>query len=471
MFIHRQHAPVDEAELTVLQKARRLNLDSSKYGVFAEIGAGQEIARWFFQAGGAAGTVAKTISAYDMRVSDAIYGRCQRYVCRERLLGMLDYEYDLLLKRLRRARGGDTTFFVVANTVSARSFLRNEDGTAWMGIRFQHAFGAKPSQILLHLRLLDSENLRQQEAIGIVGVNLVHGAFFARRRPETLLESLLDELKRERVEINFVEFSGPAFPRVDNRLIALHLLRERFTLATVFTADGRVMQVGELIYNRPLLILRGGFRPVTNLVLDMMTQAASARIFARGQRPVELFELSLRDLHRRRAIRLEDFLLRVDFLRSLGKTVLLSGVGPYHLLPAFLRRYTKKRIAFLMGLPNLRDVFAAEHYQGLPGGLLEGMGDLFMDDVRLAVYPQWNGRRILSLDDFRPPRDYDLLYRQLKESGRLVPVPHAPASLAAPLPDEVLTMIRRGDPAWRKFVPGPVARLIRKHRAFGLRVA
>ena len=460
---------VNEPQLTPLQKAHRINLDSSKFGVFAEIGAGQEIARWFFQAGGAAGTVAKTISAYDMRVSDAIYGACKRYVSRERLLCMLDSEYGLLLKQLHRGRGRDTTFFVIADTVAARSFIRHEDGTAWMGIRFQHAFGAKPSQILLHLRLLDSENLRQQEALGIVGVNLVYGAFFERRRPETLLESLLDQLKRERVEINFVEFSGPAFPRVDNRLIALHLIRERFTLATAFTADGRVMQVGELIYNRPLLILRGGFRPVTNLVLDMMTQAAAARIFERGQRPVELFELSLRDLRRRRVIRLEDFLLRVDFLRSLGKTVLLSGVGPYHLLPAFLRRYTRKRIAFLMGLPNLRDVFATEHYEGLPGGLLEGMGQLFTGDVRLAVYPQGHGRRLLSLDDFRPPRDHDLLYRQLKESGRLVPVPPAPGSLGGPMPDEVLTMIRRGDPAWRKSVPGPVARLIRKHRAFGLR--
>lgn len=467
--VHPQYTPVERHQLTALQKARRLNLDSSKYGVFAEIGAGQEIARWFFQVGGAAGTVAKTISAYDMRVSDAIYGRCTRYVCRERLLCMLDYEYRLLLKRLNRARGQETTFFVIADTVAARSYSRSDDGSAWLGVRFQHAIGAKPSQILLHVRLHDIENLRQQEAIGILGVNLLYGAFFSRPRPEALLDSILDELNHERVEINLAEFSGPAFPGVDNRLVALHLLREGFTLATVFTADGKVLQVGELIYNRPLLILRGGFRPVTNPVLEMMTQARSARIFARGQQPVELFEISLHDLHRRRTIRLQDFLLRVDFLRALGKTVLLSGVGPYHLLPAFLRRYTNGRIAFLMGLPSLREIFATKHYKGLPGGLLQGMGQLFNQDVRLAIYPVWSDRRLLSLDDFRPPKDHAGLYQQLRKSGHLVPVHHAPAAKATPLPDQVLAMIRCGDSAWRRFVPRPVAQLIRKHKAFGFR--
>ena len=460
---------MERPDLTPLQKARRVNLDSSKYGVFAEIGAGQEIARWFFQAGGAAGTVAKTISAYDMRVSDAIYGATSRYVCRERLLQMLDYEYGLLVQRLNRTRGRRTTFFAVADTVAARSFSRTEDGRAWLGIRFQHAFGAKPSQILVHVRLHDAENPDQQEAVGILGVNLVHGAFFTRRRPETVLASLLDHLNRQRVEINFVEFSGPAFPQVDNRLVALHLLNEGFTLATVFTPDGRVMQVGELIHNRPLLILREGFRPVTNPVLEMVAQAKSARLFQKKPEPVELLELSLRDLRRRRSIRLEDFLSRVDMLRAMGKTILLSGAGHYHLLPAFLRRYTQCRIIFLLGLPNLSEVFAAQHYRNLPGGLLEGMGRLFMGDVRLAVCPAWQGRRHLCLDDFDPPKNCALLYRQLKESGRLVAVPYANQADKAPLPDEVLTMIQRGDKAWRRFVPAPVARLIRKHRAFGLR--
>lgn len=457
--------------LNPTQKARRINLDATKYGTFAEIGAGQEIARWFFYAGGASGTVAKTMSAYDMAVSDAIYGACQRYVSRERLLQMLDHEYPLLVSRLDANRGQRSTFFVVADTVATGSARRGEDGRAWIGIRFQHTPRAEPSQILLHARLHDIETTRKQEAMGLLGVNLVYGAFFLRHRPRTLIDSLRDNLAADRVEINMVQFSGPAFPRVDNRLMSLYAVREGFTQATVFARGGRVVQPGEVLYGRSLLIVRGSFRPVTKPILDMIKQAHAADLFGPKEIPVELFELSLRDLRARHRRHAEDFLLRVDMLRALGKTVLLSRTGPYHLLPPFLRRYTTGRIVFLLGLPNLKEILNPKYYAGLPGGLLEGMGRLFMGDVRLAVYPAWDARRrcYVGAEEFRPPRAYRALYRQLLDSGRIKPIQPRQVEGTAPLPHDVLAMIRKDDPAWRKLVPPQVVRLIERHRAFGYR--
>src|SRR5215831_19328307 len=226
------------------QKAQQINLDAKRYGTFAEIGAGQEVARWFFRVGGAAGTVAKTISAYDMEVSDAIYGPTDRYVSRRRLKAMLDYEYDLLLERLEKTRGGKTAFFVFANTVATR----REEGHGWMGIKFQAEPSAAPSEILIHVRMLDKETVRQQEALGVIGVNLVHGTFYSHRQPEALLRELLDDLTWERVEVDMIRFAGPAFAGLDNRLMALQLVRQGLTEAAMFTAQGEAIQWAEVLY-------------------------------------------------------------------------------------------------------------------------------------------------------------------------------------------------------------------------------
>jgi hypothetical protein len=319
--------------LTPLQKARRINLDAGKYGTFAEIGAGQEIARWFFYAGSASGTVAKTMSAYDMAVSDAIYGSSQRYVSRERLLQMLDHEYPLLVSRLAKARGKRSTFFVCADTVATGNVRRGHDGRGWLGLRFQHKPGAAPSQILLHARLHDSDVTRQQETMGVLGVNLIYGAFFHRKKPSSLLDSLYDNLTTERLEINMVHFSGPGFAHVDNRLMSLHAVGEDFTPAMLFAQDGSVVQAGEVLYGRSLLVMRGTFRPVTKPMLDIIRQAHRSGLFEDGVTPLELCELSLRDARSRRRLHRPDFLLRVDMLRAVGKSVLLSRTGPYHSLP------------------------------------------------------------------------------------------------------------------------------------------
>src|SRR5580704_11325211 len=245
------------------QKALQINLDPSKYGAFAEIGAGQEVARWFFRVGGAAGTIAKTICAYDMTVSDAIYGHADRYVSRQRLETMIDREYDLLTERLKEKRGTTTRFFAFADTVVARSFSRRDDAHGWLGIRFQTEPGSEPSQIIVHVRLWDKENVQEQEALGIVGVNLVHGALYLHNDPATLIASLVDNAGSDRIEVDMIQFSGPAFPGVDNRLMALQLVQSGLTNAALFTSEGTVVHPADAFYKKCILVERGSFRPIT----------------------------------------------------------------------------------------------------------------------------------------------------------------------------------------------------------------
>src|SRR6267142_4148239 len=280
-------------KLDTSQKAQQINVDAKRYGTFAEIGAGQEVARWFFRAGGAAGTVAKTMSAYDMAVSDAIYGPTDRYVSRQRLRAMLDYEYELLLERLKEKRGAKTAFFVFANTVATK----RDGGNGWLGIRFQAEPGAEASEILIHVRMLDKENVRQQEALGTIGVNLIYGTFYHHREPEILIRGLLDNLTWERVEVDMIRFSGPAFASVDNRLMALQLVRQGLTEAAMFTSEGEAVQWAEVLYNKPVLVQRGNFRPVTKSTLDVLERGLDQFLREpelQGEQPFVLMEMTLR---------------------------------------------------------------------------------------------------------------------------------------------------------------------------------
>src|SRR5262249_20680418 len=280
------------------QKALQINLDKASYGTFAETGAGQEVARWFFRVGGAAGTVAKTMSAYDMTFSDAIYGTTERYVSRQWVQSMLDHEYRLLLERLQEKRGATTKFFVFADTVVARGYQRKDDCHGWMGIRFQTAPQSEPSDIIIHVRMLDRENLQQQEALGIMGVNLMHGALYLHERPEVLIGSLMDDLTGERVEVDMIKFKGPAFNAVDNRLMSLQLVQQGLTSAALFTADGEVVQAAELLYKRAILVERGSFRPVTKVTIDMLRCAQAQFIQEpqmQGEDPVVLMEMTLKN--------------------------------------------------------------------------------------------------------------------------------------------------------------------------------
>jgi hypothetical protein len=453
------------------QKALRINLDPAKYGTFAEIGAGQEVARWFFRVGGASGTIAKTISAYDMIVSDAIYGHSSQYVSRQRLQTMLDYEYNLMRERLHAQRGQSTRFFVFADTVAARSQFQPGESHGWMGIRFQTQPGAEPSQIVIHLRMLDKENVQQQETLGIVGVNLIHAALYLHGRGN-FIGSLIDGLTNERVEIDMIKFSGAGFQQVDNRLMALQLVQQGLTSAAMFTADGEVVQAAEVLYKKPILVERGSFRPVTHLTTDMLESSHSLFIQepqVSGQEIVVLMEMTLKNLSTAGEIDHIDFLDRVDTLGALGRTVLISNYGEFHRLASYLFRYTKQMIGIVMGIPTLKDIFEEKYYVDLDGGILESFGRLFKNDLKFYVYP-WRdpaSGAIIGAGNLRVAPNLRHLYAYLYENQLICGLREIHEEYLHILSKDVLAKIHVGDDSWEAMVPGQVARVIKQRHLFG----
>ena len=454
------------------KKAFQINLDRSIYGTFAEIGAGQEVARRFFRVGGAAGTIAKTISAYDMTFSDAIYGPTSRYVSRERLTTMLDHECDLLLERLDATVGSEKKFFVLADTVAARSFRRHDESHGWMGIRFQKSPRAPFSEIIIHLRMFDPENVQQQEALGIVGVNLIHGAFYLSHRPENLIASLTDDLTPGRIGIDMIRFSGPEFAGVDNRLMALQLVTQELTHAALFRSDGEVVNAADAFYKKPIVVERGSFRPVTLLTNDMLDGALAMFLHEHqleGEQPEILMEITMKNLLADGQLNLGDFLDRVDTLAALGRTVLISRHAEFFRLVNHLRTYTDRPIGLPLGIPALAEIFDPTYYTGLEGGILEGIGRLFQKDVRLYVYPlQKSDGTLVTAENFDPGQGLHHLYKYLQENERIRAMTNYHPEWLGIRSREVLAKIRSGSRDWDKMVPPEVARIIRQRRLFGL---
>lgn len=456
---------------TAHEKALRINLDPTIYGTFAEIGAGQEVARWFFHVGGAAGTVAETVSAYDMAVSTARYGHASRFVSRERLQAMLDCEWTQLLARLSATRGDQCTFFVFADTVATRSYSRDEDGSGWLGVRFQDAPGAEPSEVLLHVHLRDPEPVRQQDDLGVLGLNVLYATFFLRADTTAMVASLLDGLHRSRVEIDVLRVAGPAFAAVDNRLLALALVEQGLTEAAMFTADGDVVQPSEVLYKRPILLGRGAYRPITKLGLDIMERARAQFLIdaALGdEAPVLLAELSFRDLSAGGAVDHADFLARADMLRTLGPNVMISRFGRYFALADHLARYTTRPIGVAVGLPGLMQIVDADHYDDLAGGLLEAAGRLFKQNVTLYVYPGLDASgQVVTMDTAPVSPLASHLKAYLLEAGRVRAITSWNEDYLRLDAASVLDCIARGDASWASMVPPPVADVIRRERLFG----
>jgi hypothetical protein len=455
-------------------KALQINMDAKRYGAFAEIGAGQETARWFFHVGGAAGTVAKTISAYDMGVSDAIYGPCERYVSRKRLQSMLDYEFNLLLERLNASRGSKCAFFAFANTVATHSYTRKEDGHGWIGLRFQAECYADPSGIIIHVHMLDSENVREQEALGIIGVNLIHGAIYQYQKPEAMIASLMDNLSRDRIEVDMIQVSGPAFAGVDNRLLSLQLVQQGFTEAAMFTSDGQMVQPADVLYKKAVLVERGSFRPITNTTLDMLERAHEQFLqdpAMKAEEPVVLMEMTLRNLSSGTAIDHKDFLARVDILSALGKMVLISNFGRYYRLAAYLARYTHKLTGIVLGVPSLQEIFDEKFYTDLEGGLLESLGRLFKSEVKLYVYPWRNptSGEIVTAETMEVAPNLKHLYAHLLENHCIEPIRNHNVDYLPIYSREVLARLQSGDSCWEKLVPRPIVELIKKNQLFGYR--
>src|SRR6266550_2403264 len=444
---------MDDPASNTRQKALALNLEATTYGTFAEIGAGQEVARWFFSVGGAAGTVAKTISAYDMAVSSGLYGATQRYVSRQRLEAMLEQEFAQLLERLASGRGDSKRFFVFADTAATRSYGKPENGRGWLGIRFQAEPRQEPSEIIVHAHLSDSTAAREQEALGILGVNRVHGAFHRRDPVEVLVAALMDGLSRDQVEIDMIKLSGPAFAGVDNRLMSLQLVERGLTDAAMFTADGQVVQPSEILYKRPILVERGSFRPATNLTLDLLDRAREQFLEEPGvvgQKPVVLAEMTLRTLTAGPDAGHPDFLARADILGALGYDVLISRFEPYHQLAEYLAGYTDGMIGLAVGLPAMRQVADEKYYTDLPGGVIESVGRLFKRSVKMYVYPTRDPvtGQIQTLEDVRTPPPWHHLHNLLVELGRVESIRSYNESYLSIQTPAVLALIEKEDPAW-----------------------
>ncbi len=475
--------------LTTNRKALTINHDGTRYGTIAEIGAGQEVARVFFQAGSASGSIAKTMSAYDMTFSDAIYGKAPRYVSRERLQTMLHHEYALLKERLSDKRGDRTRFFVFANTVAAKS-ARVSDGHGWLGIRFQHEPLAEPSEIMIHVRMWDKKNVLQQEALGIVGTNLIYAAFYYLDDPEKLVTSLADIVGTDRIEVDMVKLTGPAFAHVDNRLVALYLVKHGLTNAVLFSPHGDTLQPSEAFYNRPILVERGSFRPVTNVNVDMLNCAAAQFLQepqVKGKDIVVLMEITMNNLLAGGSLDTQDFLARVDMLGHIGFTVLISNYSEFYRLSTYFRRYTKEPIGIALGITTLLEIFNEKYYEHLEGGILESMGRMFRHAVKLYVYPMHAAAserlltpgtqpqlgkdtpasELITATNVHVAPHLRYLYRHLLENNNLAPIAGYNEQLLSVFSHDALAMIQAGDPRWEALVPAKVAALIKSRHFLG----
>jgi hypothetical protein len=459
-------------KLSTQEKALRINLSRAIYGSFAEIGAGQEVAANFFKVGGASGTIAKTMSAYDMKFSDAIYGQCERYVCEDRLIQMLNHEYKLLPERLPH-RAAETRFFAFADTVEVLNFEKTNQGHGWIGLRFQLVPEGPVNDCVVHVKMHDNDAFQQQVSLGILGVNMIYGCMFM-KDPEKIITSLLDGLTSKRMEVDMFRLSGPDFKHLDNRLMALKLVKNGLTKAAMFGPDGGVMQPSEVLYKKNVLVLRGRFRPVTHVNVDMLL--ASRRHFKREpdvdkSKLVVLTELTLNDLSSDGQIDEKDFLHRAELICSLGQTVLISNYFEYYRLVEYLSKITKgKKIGLVLGIYALQKVFEEKTYENLRGGILESFASLFGNNVKIYVYPalrSGDGNELFTLDHFEKelPKRLQSLFHFLMDNNKLEDVRNANINNLHIISDNVLAMIRKGESGWEKFVPSKVEDAIKE---FGL---
>lgn len=454
------HFPTDRPG--TLQKALKINLSKAIYGTFAEIGAGQEIANWFFRAGGASGTIAKTMSAYDMTISDEIYGKASRYVSRQRMCSMMDHEFPMLVDRLATKRGATTSFFTLADTVRAKAYSdTTQECHGWIGMRFQTEPNGPSNDIQMHVRLLDDSNARQSEALGILGVNLIYAAFHLRDSMSALLQSLLDDLSRKRVEIDMIDFSGPAFTSLEyqDRLVALKLVRLGLADAALFGADGEIWQAADVLHKKPVFLKRGSFDPITKLNLDMIERGQAAFHSDFGEEAKDNIEILEITMHNLLASGFDvpdtEFLARADVLQGLGKNVLISRYPQFHRISGYLARHTQMPIAIVLGLPLFQELFNERWCTDLEGGLLEAFGRLFKNQVRLYVYPMGDPTtgQMVGAKDAAVTREQKHLLQYLIETNNVRPLEVPKQDFLFKTSAEVRTMILQGQPGWESLVP------------------
>ena len=455
------------------QKALSINLDNTLYGAFAEIGAGQEVARYFFRAGGAAGTVAKTMSAYDMVISDTIYGREDgvRYVSEERLKMMLEHEYNLLVDRLGPIRGHDTRFFAFSNTVAAKSYSGKGECHGWLGVKFQHKTGASPSELIVHIRMLDQENIQQQEAVGLFGVNMLHSCFNFAKEPVKFVSSLMDNLTNRRIVIDMIRVNGEAFSGIDSRILSLELVKRKYTKAVMFGADGGVISATDTLYKKNVVVCRGSFRPPTLVNIDMLDcgKKMLQEEVGSDEPVVVLPEISMSKLlERAEQVNNADFLARVDLMAELGHNVLITNFDNYFELNTYLQ-FTKKKIAFITGVFNLEQILMLDNYQSTCSGIMGGLGELFGHMTKLYIYPvidDNDNTKWRKIADLNFDKSIKKLVEHLKDNQLIIDVKDYDKKLIGIWSRTILAMIKEGKSGWEKMVPEKVAKKVIKDKLF-----
>jgi len=459
---------------SIKRKALRINLNDNIYGTFAEIGAGQETVRNFFRAGGASNTIAKSMSAYDKDFSDAIYGiePDQRYVTQPRLKNMLSYEMELIEDRLSRDKHKESLFFAYANTVATINFAKNFKGHGWVGVRFQLDPLEDYNDIIMHIRFKQTDARLQQETLGVLGVNMIYGAFYMYDRPKELLRSLYDHLDKDQVEIDMINFSGPRFMYVDNRLMSLQLVRNEMTDAVMFGPDGNNLLPAHELYKKNILALRGSFRPVTKVNMDMYEKAK--KLFLKEKTVDEdktkvIFEITLTNLRAEGEINERDFLDRAELLCSLGQNVMITNFQEYYKLVEYFSEFTKKRMALAMGVYNLIQIFDERYYRHLSGGILEAFGKLFFKDLKVYLYPlkdHETGEFITSENLKVHPRMKEL-YKFFKYNGKMLDIKDFNPDIMDILSRTVFKMISKGEEGWEDMLPPGIPDIIKDQRLFG----
>lgn len=450
--------------LLTKEKALEINKDSKLYGTFAEIGAGQEVARHFFQAGLASHTIAKTMSAYDMSLSDEIYGTSPRYVCLDRVKQMLNYEYSLLQERLNKTRGKNTQFFCYANTIVTTSDEK-KTSHGWMGFCFQDKEGGSLNQVIIHLKLHHTQRLVQQTEVGNLGVNLIYNSLYKRTNLSDFISSLKDNL-HSKVEIDYIHFTGNAFSHIDNRIANLELIQNNWTKSIVFSPNGKTLQAEEAFFGKNLLIMQGTYRPITNANLEILNKAENHFSLTFNTKNEEVLSVLEMNLKQKRNLNYQDILNRIDTIAVTNNYTLVSKFNLMHELKSYIRNVSQKPLAFIIGASFLEDLFNENFYQNLEGSLLEAMGKLFDSSTKILVFPYKQKDLCLTSKSFFPNNKYTYLYKHLLKEGFIKDVAGCEDIDVSVLAKDVRALLDKADNTWVHFVPKPVVDLIKKNKMF-----
>ncbi len=456
------------------RKALFINLDDTIYGSFAEIGGGQEVARCFFQSGGASGTVAKTISAYDMVFSDTMYGKTPegRYVSESRLMQMLDLEYNNLVKVLSNKRTPDTRYFAFANTVTTLNYQKTNQGHGWIGVRFQLKPNSRPNDVILHVKLLENDNLLQQKTLGVLGVNLIYACFYNYQYPNSFLKSLVELNLEDRIEIDMISMHGPELDYVDNRLLAVQLVKNNMTTVTMFDRYGNVKPPSELLYKKNVMLLRGSFRPITYVGFDMLKSGFGLfkkEIGFDKENTIVLCEMTLKNLIEEGVFDERDFLDRVDILCGMGQNVMITNFKEFYKVSSWFANYQIKNIRMVIGALTFRKILEKHYYKHLKGGILEAFGRLFTENLKVYLYPgrEKQTHNILTTENMPMEDDVKFLYQHLMESGLIIDIPNYRKEILPFFSYKVLAKLNANDPEWETMVPRYVSSFIKNKNLFG----